>query len=121
MKNETECDLAKLYVFFGKRWSHSIFTNLSEKSLSYNEIYAISKRHINPTLLSNRMKDMIRFKLIDIKTEDKRKKYVLTSYGKELKRIFHEIKRWSHKSGYNISEQCRINDCICNGVFKKDP
>ena len=118
MKSKAGCDLAELYSFFGKKWSHSIFTNIGEKPIGYNELYSISRRLINPTLLSNRLKEMIRFKLIDANIENNRKTYVLTLYGKELKKIFHDMKKWSQNSGFNIPDPCKNSECACSGVFK---
>ena len=113
-----ECELLELYSFLGKKWAFVLLSNISEKPISFNQLNNLSNHLINPTLLSERLKAMIRFKLISKEEVGNRNLYLLTPEGKKLKEILHQLKLWSVENHYNLPNICKNSECVCSEVFK---
>jgi len=139
MDNQTKkpqlkkCELIDLYSFMGKKWTFAMLTNIGTNPITYNEMYSLSKHLINPTLLSNRLKDMIKFNLIKKENINCKTTYTITPEGRKLKEILHQIKLWSIENNYNLPDKCRYNaqncecnlpqgceicSCVCDEIFK---
>jgi DNA-binding HxlR family transcriptional regulator len=113
-----ECQLIKLYGLLGKKWSAPLLHNLSEAPISFNELRRMTHQKINPTLLSRRLQDFVRFRIARKTTADGRIVYTLTREGVELKRLLHEIKRWSIHANYALPAVCARGECLCSKAFK---
>lgn len=114
-----ECELIKLYHFMGKKWSMALLHNINEKPLSFNELKKLTNNLISPILLSNRLKEMIKLKLIKKITRENKLCYVRTEPGKEFDKIIHDLKKWSIKHNYDLPKECKKNICICKNIFDK--
>ena len=112
------CDLTELHSFLGSKWAYALLTNIGTRPVSYNELQAISKRTINPTLLSKRLKDMVRFKIISKENTEVKIVYMITSQGMRLKELLHEIKVWAEESDCCIPEKCKGKECVCREGFE---
>ena len=133
-KNELKkCELIDLYSFLGKKWTFAMFTKIDTTPITYNELYSLSRHLINPTLLSNRLKRMIKFNLIKRAKVNNKITYSITPEGKKLKGLLHPIKAWSIENSYNLPSKCKFNSinckcglpegceickCVCDEIFK---
>ena len=117
MRNDIVCDLIELYGFLGKKWTVALFHNITDEPVSFNELERLTKGLISPILLSSRLKKMIDFKLIDKKMIDGRPVYQITSEGKKLKDIMHNIKDWAIECNYDLPDICKKKKCFCDYVF----
>ena len=111
------CGLNELLSFLGKKWTYSILTHINEDPVTFNRLFSTSKHIINPTLLSNRLKEMVDLKLVKKTEIDGKLSYIITDSGKDLKKIVLDIKDWCDKNGSAIPENCRGKDCVCSRVF----
>ncbi|MGM5484627.1 MAG: winged helix-turn-helix transcriptional regulator [Nanobdellota archaeon] len=111
---QENCDLMKILRLFGKKYSLSLLYVLSKQPLRYNEIYKVTNRIINPTLLSARLKDMEDLGIISI-TEKDGKKYLLTDYGEKIKTTVNYLKTELKNDNKHIPEGCshRNSRCLC--------
>lgn len=117
MKKEIQnCELIELYRFLGKRWTVEILHNINEQGVSFNELKKKSNALISPILLSNRLKTLVKFKIIK-KTKVEKTKYFLTRQGTELKEIMHTLKAWSIKADFSLPDICKDGKCQCEIVF----
>lgn len=115
----TKCDIIDLYSFLGKKWTFALFSNMSEDPVTFNQLHEMSRHLINPTLLSERLKDMIRFNLVERKIVDGKVSYIITSQGQEFKSILHQIKEWAQRNSMDIPEKCKNCECVCTEIFKQ--
>lgn len=121
MKDESHgCELIELYKFLGKKWTVPLFHNLKSNPVTYNELNRKTRFLINPTLLSIRIKEFIRFKIVKKSVIDGRISYTLTKRGLKLKDLLHEIKDLAIKWDYNIPDKCKQGICICDTLFEED-
>ena len=107
------CDLLELLSFLGKKWSFMLLTNIKEQPISYNELYALSSHRINPTLLSERLKEFVRFDVVERKELPTGIIYCLTPEGARLKQVLHELKQWVSTSGNIPPSQNLHLELIC--------
>ncbi len=117
--NGIKCGMIDLYKLFGKKWSYALFYNIDVIPISFNEIDRMSKKKINPTLLSKRLKELVGFKLIKKKILNNRTYYSITKEGKELKSLLKQIKDFCRQIGYELPQECRDTDCENCGVFRE--
>lgn len=117
-KKNNKCDLREILRLFGKKWTYPIFTHINKKPISFNQLYSISKHIINPTLLSNRLKDFIKYNLIKKEKVNGRITYSITPAGRELKDIILKLKSWCVHQDLNIPGKCRGKECACKSVFQ---
>jgi len=113
-----ECELIDLYGFLGKKWTMVLLHNLSAEPISFVKLERISHKTINPTILSNRLKKFVQFKIIKKINIKKKPCYVLTKEGIRLKALFHKIKKIAIQCDYNIPEVCTQDKCHCDEVFE---
>lgn len=115
----TKCDIIELYSFLGKKWTFALLSNINKDPVTFNQLHETSRHLINPTLLSDRLKEMIRFGIIERKVLEGRVSYLITHQGQELKSILHTIKEWAEKNGMEIPGKCKNCECVCTEVFKQ--
>ena len=56
--------MLELYKLLGAKWTIPILHNIRKEPITYNEIKRLTNRMINPTILSQRLKDLARHKII---------------------------------------------------------
>ncbi|MEK6935612.1 MAG: helix-turn-helix domain-containing protein [Nanoarchaeota archaeon] len=111
-----ECSVRKSVNFLGKRWTLLILLELYKGKLEWKRFSQIKKSldNITPKILSMRLKELEREKLIEkrvnvaefpIKSE-----YRLTRAGKDFINIIKNIKKWSLK-WKKKNKICRETDC----------
>ena len=67
MKGESSnCELLDLFKFLGEKWTVPLFLNIKETKITYNDLNRVSHNVINPTLLSKRIKSLVKFKIVKI-------------------------------------------------------
>lgn len=105
------CDVLRLYELFGKKWSYGLLHNITEEPKSFNDLHNLSNRKINPTLLSQRLKELESLKLIERKEEDERVFYTITGAGQKLKDIFRDVKDLAQNLNLEMPEKCEEGSC----------
>tara|TARA_Y100000310_G_C20698277_1_gene827274 strand:- start:5742 stop:6125 length:384 start_codon:yes stop_codon:yes gene_type:complete len=118
-KIKNECGILDLHRFLGKRWTYSLMHNIGDKPISYNQLYNLNKRIINPTLLSDRLKELTKFNIIKKVSDKNRIYYSITGEGKKLKKLLNDIKNISANLNCKIPDQCLEGDCSNCTEFKK--
>lgn len=113
-KNEKKCPVLEVCHLLGKKWMCPLLVNFkSDKCYSFEEIIKLSSRQINRTLLSNLLKDMISFNLI----ENGENCYCLTKKGFDIKNILEELKDIV-LIDYSENEKKEFRDCCLVNSFK---
>lgn len=112
-----ECDIIKIYSFLGKEWTIILLHNINDEPLSFNNIQRMFHKKINPTLLSLRLKDFVKFKILVKKTVNGKLCYSITPEGLKLKKLLHDIKDWAIQCEYSVPNECLKGECICKYVF----
>ena len=107
----TTCDVLCFYELFGKKWTYSLFCNLDRTPRTFNQLESMVKQEINPTLLSSRLKEMIRLGLILKKEHEGRLGYLLTSQGERVKKILYDLKSVGDELGWSMPGECEHTDC----------
>ena len=107
-----ECQIIELYRFLGKKWTVPVLHNIGSDPVSFNNLLKTSDKGINPTLLSDMLKTLVEFKIVEKKQG--REGYVLTEKGADLKTILHEIKDWAIECDYNMPALCKSGGCACD-------
>lgn len=95
-----------------------LFHNITEKPISFNELKKLTQQLISPILLSNRLKEMINFKLIKRIKINNKICYVISEEGIEFKKIMHNMKKWAIKNNYNLPKKCTKKVCACDSILK---
>ena len=116
---KTRCELIELYRFLGKKWTVELLHNIELKPVSFNDLKRISRNLISPILLSNRLKHMVKFKIIKRYSINNKISYVITNRGIGLRSIMHDLKKWSIESDYRLPAVCKENKCLCNEIFNR--
>ncbi len=112
-----ECSLLELYDLLGKKWAYALFFNLDDDPQTFNALQSLSRHRINPTLLSARLQDFVRFGLV-VRAEDGRNvTYRVSEEGKQLKKHLIRIKHWFEDAGHK--EGCAAKDCAGCPVFNR--
>jgi DNA-binding HxlR family transcriptional regulator len=112
-----ECGLRELYKFLGEKWTIYLFSNLSKNPISYNQLNRLSHNSINPTLLSTRLKEFIRLKVVDKKIVKGKWRYIITPNGEELKITMMHMNAWAINDNINPPVICKADGCICSTVI----
>jgi len=115
-----DCQLIGLYRFLGKKWTMVLFHNIGTVQITFNELLALTKKEINPTILSSTLKSLIAFNIIKKEKINKRVSYTLSAEGVVLKKHLHSIKNWAIESGMELPEGCTTEQCICDQIFKEN-
>lgn len=118
-KKGIECELMDVYVILGKKWTIPLLHNITDEPISFNELKKISNNLISPILLSTRLKELVKFNIIQRKIIKGKVIYVLTEEGKGLKRLMHKLKKWAITSKYKLPKDCNVKQCYCDRVFHK--
>ncbi|MCD4759278.1 winged helix-turn-helix transcriptional regulator [archaeon] len=114
-----DCSLIKLYAFLGKRWTYPLLYNISKSPKSYNNLYMLSKKTINPTLLAERLREFIKFDIIKRQTIGERVFYSTTKNGEKLKDILNQIRLLSKDLKCYLPKDCKERCCSKCKIFKK--
>ncbi|MBR9676252.1 helix-turn-helix transcriptional regulator [Candidatus Woesearchaeota archaeon] len=114
-KSVSSCEIIELHGFLGSKWTIPLL-HYFEKPHSFNEINKKTKKLINPTLLSNRLKTFEKFKILKKEVINNKTIYSLTTQGKKLKDVLHEIKDWAITNKLGIPKGC-IDKCECDELF----
>tara|TARA_Y100000310_G_C20299771_1_gene631195 strand:+ start:144 stop:536 length:393 start_codon:yes stop_codon:yes gene_type:complete len=118
-KSSIKCGMLDLHTLFGKKWTYGLLHNIDENPVNYNRLYTLSNREINPTLLSERLKELVKFKIINRETIDNKICYSITKEGNKLKELLQQIKDLSKELSCYIPEECKGKDCSGCREFKK--
>ncbi len=124
MQDSKTCDLIEVYSLLGKKWSVPILSRFGKNPLTFNEIDAIANHIINPTLLSERLKEFIVYGILEKKEHQGHISYALTVRGEELKAVMGDFKLWALKHKLHLPAVCSKESCVCELPFvrshKKD-
>lgn len=104
-----KCTIYRTADFIGKKWTIPIILELYKKKKRYSELKK-SLVNITPKILSTRLKELEREKLIKKITDGskfpKKCEYSLTKSGKEFMPIIKDMKDWALKN--------RIKNNLCS-------
>ena len=107
-----DCQIIELYRFLGKKWTVPLLHNIGKDPVSFNTLLKTSQKGLNPTLLSETLKSLVEFKIVEKRRG--REGYVLTEKGTELKSILHQVKDWAIVCEYNLPSMCKAGGCACD-------
>ncbi|MBS3075367.1 helix-turn-helix transcriptional regulator [Candidatus Pacearchaeota archaeon] len=110
------CSIRKVANFLGKRWTLLILLELYKGKSKWKRFSQVKKslNNITPKILSARLKELEREKLIEKRVNVERfpikSEYKLTEAGKDFINIIKNIKKWSLK-WKEKNEKCDERDC----------
>jgi len=110
------CKLKKLYHLIGKKWTVEILHNTGQKPATYNELISLLRHEINPTLLSDRLKELMEYNILKRDVRDGKNRYIITKRGSELKELLDLVRKWSSSSVCDRRRSCRKEECICGEI-----
>ena len=88
-KISDECPVLELYNILGKKWTCPLLINIKENEYySFGDIIKLTSRQINRTLLSNLLKELIKYNILTC--EDS--KYKITEKGVKVKNILYDLR-----------------------------
>ncbi len=119
MVTKEHCGLIDLYKLLGRKWSIPILLFLKKENHTFGELYSISRRYIHPTLLSDRLKEMIKLGIIEKGKNKKKNIYMLTKKGDELFEILEKTKKWVLSTGNAIPHECSNEVQACIDFFNR--
>lgn len=93
-------ELTDLYRSIGQKWTIPLIHHLSETPLSFNDIKRLSKNNIAPSLLSTRLAQLTKLKIVKRTGYQERLCYTITEEGEKLKIILNDILDWSICADY---------------------
>ncbi|MBU0459424.1 helix-turn-helix transcriptional regulator [Patescibacteria group bacterium] len=99
------CPIGYTIDIISKKWSLYIIRELAEGSKYYNQILKALNWGLTPKILSERLKELVKEKIISKKVHNTipvRVEYSLTARGKEFINAFKPIEKWSKK--WNVIE-----------------
>jgi DNA-binding HxlR family transcriptional regulator len=111
-----KCAVYNVANFIGKRWTILILLELFKGKSKWKRYSELKKRLLNitPKILSSRLKELEKEKLIvkrvSIKRFSIKSEYRLTESGKDFINVIKNIKKWSLKWKGN-SKTCEETDC----------
>lgn len=114
---EKNCNLLNFYSFLGKNWTITIFHTMIDNKLTFNQINNLLNNEINPTLLSNRLKEFCELKILNIDQIKNKKYYYISDYGNELKDLLKKCKKWAYKGNIILPDSCKYynkNEFLCS-------
>ena len=112
-----ECSVRKSVNFLGKRWTLLILLELYKRNSEWKRFSAIKKSldSITPKVLSPRLKELKREKLIEKRVNVKefpiKSEYKLTEMGEDFIKVIKNIKKWFLK-WKEKNKACKEIDCI---------
>ena len=114
-KNEI-CRLKRLYHIIGKKWTVDILHKTGQKPFTYNELDTLFRHEVNPTLLSDRLKELMEYNILKREVRDGRNVYTITKSGAEFIKLLDLIRKWSSSSVCDRRRSCRKEECICGEI-----
>lgn len=113
------CDLLDLHNILGKKWTYGLIYCLIKSDRSYQEIYELTKRKVNETLLSSRIKELSNYGIIDTPIINGKKRYTLSPFGHDLVKHLNSIKGLIEDQGKYTPPRCQGKDCSKCPAFCK--
>ena len=110
------CRLKRLHHLIGKKWTVEILHKTGQKPMTYNELKSSLRNEVNPTLLSDRLKELRQYNILKREVRDGRNGYIITKRGAELKELLDLIRKWSSNSVCERRRSCRKDECICREI-----
>lgn len=124
MKFRSGCPLNIALEIVGDKWSLLIIRDLLNKKFSFSD-FLNSNEAIAKNILSDRLKKLIKFKIINFKTPINNKKvklYFLTKKGLDLYPTMVELMLWSKKHSKKLVTSVKgknvLSEIIKNGKDK---
>ena len=124
MKFRSGCPLNVALEIVGDKWSLLIIRDLLNKKFSFSD-FLNSNEAIAKNILSDRLKKLIKFKIINFKTPLNNKKvklYFLTKKGLDLYPTMVELMLWSKKHSKKLVTSVKgknvLSEIIKNGKDK---
>lgn len=117
MEDQNTCDIIDIYALLGKKWSVPLLSRFQKDPITFNELDAISNRIINPTLLSDRLKEFVAYGILERKEFKGHHAYALTRRGEELKKVMEQFKHWAMSNKLHIPAICNKISCVCEVPF----
>ena len=112
------CPIAKASEVLGERWTHLVIRELGAGSESFNDLRR-GLPLISPSLLSARLKSLVRGQIVERTEKNGHVRYRLTKSGKELTPIILQLGIWGHRwvrSDLSKDGQRTVN-CILHGFL----
>ena len=110
------CRLKRLYHIIGKKWTVEILHKTGQKPVTYNELDSLFRHEVNPTLLSDRLKELMEYNILKRDVRDGKNRYIITKRGSELKELLDLVRKWSSSSVCDRRRSCRKEECICGEI-----
>ena len=124
MKFRSGCPLNIALEIVGDKWSLLIIRDLLNSKLSFSD-FLNSKEAIAKNILSDRLKKLLKFKIVDFKHPESNKKvkiYFLTKKGLDLYPTMVELMLWSKKHSKKLVTSVKgknvLSEIIKNGKDK---
>ena len=124
MKLRSGCPLNVALEIVGDKWSLLIIRDLLNSKLSFSD-FLNSKEAIAKNILSDRLKKLLKFKIVDFKHPESNKKvkiYFLTKKGLDLYPTMVELMLWSKKHSKKLVTSVKgknvLSEIIKNGKDK---
>ena len=124
MKFRSGCPLNVALEIVGDKWSLLIIRDLLNSKLSFSD-FLNSKEAIAKNILSDRLKKLSKFKIVDFKHPESNKKvklYFLTKKGLDLYPTMVELMLWSKKHSKKLVTSVKgknvLSEIIKNGKDK---
>tara|TARA_Y100000741_G_C18123665_1_gene506096 strand:+ start:176 stop:604 length:429 start_codon:yes stop_codon:yes gene_type:complete len=124
MKLRSGCPLNVALEIVGDKWSLLIIRDLLNSKLSFSD-FLNSKEAIAKNILSDRLKKLMKFKIVDFKHPENNKKvklYFLTKKGLDLYPTMVELMLWSKKHSKKLVTSVKgknvLSEIIKNGKDK---
>mgnify|MGYP001159655504 FL=1 len=124
MKLRSGCPLNVALEIVGDKWSLLIIRDLLNSKLSFSD-FLNSKEAIAKNILSDRLKKLSKFKIVDFKHPESNKKvklYFLTKKGLDLYPTMIELMLWSKKHSKKLVTSVKgknvLSEIIKNGKDK---
>lgn len=100
--DSSQCYVEDVIAFLSKKWTLLILRYLFEKDiLRFNELLK-SIGQISPRSLSQRLKELVKLKVVKKQQYNEippRVEYSLTKSGKDLAKCFNDLEEWGSKWG----------------------
>ncbi|MEN7982455.1 MAG: helix-turn-helix domain-containing protein [Nanoarchaeota archaeon] len=103
------CTIYRTADFIGKKWTIPIILELYKKKKRYSELKK-SLVNITPKILSTRLKELEKEKIINNSKSQIRSEYFLTKSGKEFVPIIKDMKKWALKNKFK-NKLCSETNC----------
>ena len=116
MSKKKFCKLLELQYLLGNKWTFPLLFEIRNSCTNFNELRKKTQGKINPTLLSQTLKQLQELEIIEVNLENKRC-YQTTSTGEELLIILSELRVWGEKRGLCPGKNCIKKSCMTCGHF----